>query len=197
MSRMALAKGAVPGLPAREVDHAWGLMGWLWHAVPQRADADWPPAPVDGYWLPQTLRDVIITGYGEGAVGAIWYLCSIMERWRDRDGFAQSPDAAALIEWMSAKAADLAHDAPVVSVIVPVYGNLLDTMLCVASVLHAGGPAMEIIIADDASPDETPQIFGAMEGRCGWCAMGEPGLSAQLQRGRAGRAGAACGAAQQ
>lgn len=154
---------AVAGLPGGGVDHRWGVMGWLLRApVAVEAAVDWPPAPVDGYWLPQALRDVVVSGHGEGAVGLYWYLCSLMERWRGREGFADSEDCAGLVARMRALATG-AGDARV-SVVVPVYGNLLDTMLCLASVLECGGDGVEVIVADDASPDATARVVGAIGG---------------------------------
>ncbi|NBC36895.1 glycosyltransferase [Novosphingobium sp. FSY-8] len=130
--------------------------------VPQ---GDWPPPPLGDFWLPQVLRDVIISGYGEGVAPLYWYLCSVMARWVDEpDGFAGSGDAARLVARLQALAAR--GDAPPdVSVIVPVYNHVLDTMLCLVSVLeHAGNRAVEVIVADDGSSDATARLVGAIGG---------------------------------
>lgn len=149
-----MAEGrAVPGAPG-------DMARLLRTAPPVLLVADWPPAPVDGYWLPQTLRDVVISGHGEGAVGLYWYLCSLMERWRGQEGFADSQDCADLV----ARMRGVPVREPEVSIIVPVYNNLLDTMLCLASVLECGGPGFEVIVADDASTDETARVVGGIGG---------------------------------
>ncbi len=55
---------------------------------------------------------------------------------------------------------------PAASIIIPVHNNLRFTMACLESVLRAAGrDDYEIIIADDASTDDTPRIFGGKSGR--------------------------------
>jgi GT2 family glycosyltransferase len=113
---------------------------------------------------------VVVSGHGEGAVGLYWYLCSLMERWRGTEGFADSEDCAMLLARMRDLAAEDALPevtiiTPEATIIVPVYNNLLDTMLCLASVLEAGGPGFEIIVADDASSDGTAQVVAQIGGR--------------------------------
>jgi GT2 family glycosyltransferase len=54
---------------------------------------------------------------------------------------------------------------PDVSVIVPVHGHLDATVLCLESLAAAPvGPSFEVIVVDDASPDDTPGVLPLVEG---------------------------------
>jgi len=59
------------------------------------------------------------------------------------------------------KAIELALEkAPVVSIIIPVHNQITYTLGCISSILHSKmRHAIEIIIADDASSDETQPVF--------------------------------------
>jgi len=135
----------------------------------EAVDPTWPPERLDDYWLPQLLRDVIIDNHGEDVVGLYWYLCSVMARYQERpEGFPSSQVCGELRQRLSRRAADLlvrANGEVDASIIIPVFNNVLDTLLCVATVLEtASQRTFEIIIADDGSSDETPQLLATVGG---------------------------------
>ncbi|MBT2117210.1 glycosyltransferase [Dyella sp. LX-66] len=56
-------------------------------------------------------------------------------------------------------------DEPRVTVIIPVYGKLAWTLACLRSIAHYGSAApIEILVVDDASPDETAAILAQVRG---------------------------------
>lgn len=58
-------------------------------------------------------------------------------------------------------------DAPDVSILIPVYNHLATTLECLASIaatIEADGPSFEILIADDASTDETAAVLATIPG---------------------------------
>ncbi len=131
--------------------------------------AAWPPQPVDDYWPTQTLRDFLLDGYGEAVLNRSWYLLSLMQRWQDRQNeFAASDDCRGLLERLRQRAASRTLPigrTPDASVIVPVYNNVLDTLICVASLLELEeAHDFEVIVADDGSSDATAALVGAIGG---------------------------------
>ena len=131
--------------------------------------AAWPPKPVDDYWPTQTLRDLLLDGYGEAVLNRSWYLLSLMQRWQDRQGeFAASDDCRSLLERLRQRAAPRALPTgrtPDASIIIPVYNNVLDTLICVASLLELEeAHDFEVIVADDGSSDATAALVGAIGG---------------------------------
>ncbi|MFY7836008.1 MAG: methyltransferase domain-containing protein [Novosphingobium sp.] len=126
----------------------------------------WPPAPLNDFWPPQSLRDFFIEGYGNEKYPLYWYLYSVMAAYADdQTGFAASPACAALVDRVKALSAALYEQnrTPVASIIVPVYNNVVDTLLCLVSVLeHASDHAYEVIVADDGSTDATPALVAGI-----------------------------------
>lgn len=56
-------------------------------------------------------------------------------------------------------------NTPQVSVIIPVHGKLNYTLACLRSIAHHGAKApFEVIVVDDASPDETASVLGEIAG---------------------------------
>ena len=56
-------------------------------------------------------------------------------------------------------------DQVVVSIIVPVFNHWSETLACLESILQfTDGPAYEVIVSDDASTDETPEMMKRIEG---------------------------------
>jgi ferritin-like metal-binding protein YciE len=57
------------------------------------------------------------------------------------------------------------HSAPIVSIIIPVYGQALFTYNCLRSLRsHRSRFSFEVIVVDDCSPDETPSMLDSFEG---------------------------------
>lgn len=57
------------------------------------------------------------------------------------------------------------HESPLVSIIIPAYGNLDYTLACLKSVSeHTTGVAYEVIVAEDASGDEEMEFLAAVPG---------------------------------
>jgi hypothetical protein len=162
-------------------------------AAPDLPVADWPPAPVDGYWLPQTLRDVVISGHGEGAVGLYWYLCSLMERWRGREGFADSQDCADLVARMRGVPAGSPRSASSCRCI-----TICSIRCCVWPVFwNVAGRGLRSLWPMMPPPMRRRAWLARSAGWCGICVRGQSGVPAQLQRRGGGGAGAAGGVAQQ
>lgn len=133
------------------------------------AQPNWPPERLNDYWLPQRLRDFIISGHGEEPVALYSYLCSVMSAYQaEPEEFPASPQCSEIVDRVrmlsAARAADLVG-APDASIIIPVYNNVIDTLLCIASVFESPTErSYEIIVADDGSNDATPQIITSLGG---------------------------------
>lgn len=80
-----------------------------------------------------------------------WLLAPIVMLRRLRDSPSLDDEAAAPPD-----------DAPLVSVIIPARDEALDIERCVRSVLASTYPALEVIVIDDHSADDTPRIVGAI-----------------------------------
>jgi len=79
--------------------------------------------------------------------------------WRD-DFSAWSELQDAILSGFSASSG-----SPLVSVIIPVYGQFEYTLRCLWSILQAGdGARIEVIVADDGSDDETEAFFSQVPG---------------------------------
>jgi GT2 family glycosyltransferase/SAM-dependent methyltransferase len=133
------------------------------------ADDSWPPRPLNDFWPPQALRDFIIEAYGEPTLSLYWFLYSVMDAFEDNpDDFASSDVCQTIIERIKRRSAERAavqsgkHTA---SIIVPVYNNFLDTILCIASVLELESAiSFEIVVADDGSSDVTSTLIPTLGG---------------------------------
>ncbi|MET1079703.1 MAG: glycosyltransferase [Pseudomonas sp.] len=56
-------------------------------------------------------------------------------------------------------------EQPLVSIIIPVYGQCAYTLRCLASVAeHHGATPFEVIVVDDCSPDDSVTVLGQVEG---------------------------------
>ncbi|MFM7404607.1 MAG: methyltransferase domain-containing protein, partial [Erythrobacter sp.] len=133
------------------------------------ASSLWPPAPVDDFWPAQTMREMISETYGEPLLSRIWYLLSLMNRWQDRqDEFSGSDDCRNLLERLRERAASAAAALPAspsATVIVPIYNNVLDTLLCLASLLELDERhTFDVIVADDGSTDAVAAIIATIGG---------------------------------
>lgn len=169
--------------------HKGGLMDMLLHeepptrlaaastAVPAKTDHEvsgampvsWPPPPLGDYWPTQTMRDFILDGYGEDVLNVFWHLFSVMEVYSsNQNHFAESSVCDVLVARAQATSNQLAESLPSTpdaSVIIPVYNNIVDTMLCVVSVLeHETERSFEIIVADDGSSDATSRLIASLGG---------------------------------
>lgn len=133
------------------------------------ASINWPPERLNDFWLPQKLRDFIIEGGNESEIDLYTYLCSVMEAFHDGpELFPQSPACQQIsdrIRAISATRYRMMPDQPDASIIIPVYNNVIDTLLCICSVLEdSASKSYEIIVADDGSSDATPQIIATLGG---------------------------------
>ncbi len=135
--------------------------GGLTGEAPQIA---WPPVPQPAYWIPQGLRDYIIQRHGEDYVSLYVYLMSIVERFGDQpEQFAGSRELRHLRDRMETLVEKRAQEAAGidVSIVIPVYNNLVFTLTSVISILEDDSHrTYEIIIGDDGSKDATPEVFG-------------------------------------
>lgn len=77
-----------------------------------------------------------------------------------------SPDWAGAVAALNAyPAPEFDGDAPDVSVIVPVYGQLGFTLNCIDSLLrHRSDSSFEVVVVDDCSPDATREWIGRVRG---------------------------------
>lgn len=129
----------------------------------------WPPERLNDFWLPQRLRDFIIEGYGEDVVRLYVYLCSVMATFQAApEDFPESMSCRHIIERAQsvsrARVATL-PDTPDASIVIPVYNNIIDTLLCICSILEDDTRlSYEIIVADDGSDDATAQIITSIGG---------------------------------
>ncbi|AOH84396.1 hypothetical protein AWL63_10885 [Sphingomonas panacis] len=129
----------------------------------------WPPERLNDFWLPQRLRDFIIEGYSEDAVHLYVYLCSVMAAFQTApEDFPESEPCRRIVERarnVSRTRAATLPEMPDSSIIIPVYNNIMDTLLCICSVLEDDTRiSYEIIVADDGSNDATAQIITSLSG---------------------------------
>lgn len=169
---------ALPGaLPGAKIDQVVSKGSSLkddpYHIFPN--DGSWPPRPINGFYPSQKMRDHFIDGFGEESLASYWYLMSVMAAWADdQAGFVNGSLELVNIMGRLRELANIRMDRQKAlpdpqqldaSVIIPVYNNVLDTLLCILSVLeNAGDRSFEILVADDGSNDGTgrlvPQIGG-------------------------------------
>ena len=118
-------------------------------------------APLNDYWLPQTLRDYLGDEFGQGQLACMSYLFSVIAAYDDEpDALATSDDLHLLIERARTYPHESTCSRPEVSIIIPVYNNLVYTLTCIVSILeHSTSRTFEIIIGDDCSTDATPQVM--------------------------------------
>lgn len=127
----------------------------------------WPPPPRPPYTLPAALRSFIVERNGEQPISLYTYLMAAVMRYGDKpQDFGRSGEAADLRARMETLCASHETEGVVdVSIVIPVYNNLVFTLTSVVSILEdRSRRSYEIIIADDGSTDETPDVFADMPG---------------------------------
>lgn len=129
----------------------------------------WPPERLNDFWIPQKMRDFLVEGGLESEIDLYTYLCSVMAEYQDKpQAFPDSPHCREIgdrIKALSAARFAALPAQPEASIIIPVYNNVIDTLLCVCSVLEDNAAASyEIIVADDGSSDATPQLIATIGG---------------------------------
>lgn len=137
------------------------------NSPPVQPDGTWPPPPITDYWIPQALRDFLMESQWDEWIPLYTYLYSVMDLYgEDPTGFHSSfvqPAILQRIRDLCSKVSLSPAGELQASIIIPVYNNVLDTLLCILSVLETspdGG--FEIIVADDGSSDETGQLVGSL-----------------------------------
>jgi GT2 family glycosyltransferase/glycosyltransferase involved in cell wall biosynthesis len=133
---------------------------------PPRTRHSWPFAEYPGR-LPSTLD-----WYDHRVDDCVILEARAGEAFRDRFGFSHtSPDFTEAVASLNTKAPalmlcpDTAGAAPDVSVIVPIHGQLAWTLNCLDSLLaHRSRYNVEIIVIDDASPDDSGMIVPLVAG---------------------------------
>ncbi|WP_182913790.1 glycosyltransferase [Sphingobium terrigena] len=131
--------------------------------------AKWPPERLNDFWIPQKLRDFLVDGHLESEIDLYTYLCSVMAAYQEvPETFPSSSHCLEISDRIKAQSAARVAalpDQPDASIIIPVYNNVIDTLLCICSVLEDRASASyEIIVADDGSSDATPQLIATLGG---------------------------------
>ena len=137
-----------------------------------QSNGAWPPAPLSDFWIPQALRDFLMESQWEAWVPLYTYLYSVMDLYADDPaGFevsAARPAIVGRLRDLSTQAAGSSGDDVQASIIIPVFNNILDTLLCILSVLETKPAAsFEIIVADDGSTDVTAELIRSIGGVVG------------------------------
>ena len=130
---------------------------------------EWPPNRLNDYWMPQRFRNFLIDTHGEEALPLYWFLYSVMDAYSDDpESFPTSGVCAQILERVRKRSKEFAstqRGRPAASIIVPVYNNFLDTLLCLTALLELeNAPSFEIIVADDSSTDATAEIVSSIGG---------------------------------
>lgn len=119
------------------------------------------------YWLPQALRDYLMEAHGPAEVAEVTTLMDLVSAYGEADGvFDRSAELSALLPWLKKLSAERAPSGqPDVSIIIPVFNKLVLTFVAIAAILRTPSRySVEILVADDASTDETPAVFGGIGG---------------------------------
>lgn len=88
---------------------------------------------------------------------------------RRRHGVASGPDGVPSVPTPTSTVPPTSlptSSEPVVSIIIPIHGKLAYTCACLESLAEHGtqGPAFEVIVVDDASPDDSAEVLAAVDG---------------------------------
>ncbi|WP_198018809.1 methyltransferase domain-containing protein [Azorhizobium doebereinerae] len=130
---------------------------------------EWPPVIRQGYALPHGVSDYL-ADTGRLAQRPVYnYLFAVVARaQRSKRPFTESADfrrlSARATELSQARAARFGG-VPEASILIPVYNNLADTMVCLVSLLEQEcDVAYEVLIGDDCSTDGTAEALSAVGG---------------------------------
>ena len=122
----------------------------------------WLPHELQHFWIAQQLRDYIVERFGEEEVGKVEYLMAMVSHF---DGAKVPVDASPIGQDLIARIRRRIADQPVVekpevSIIIPVYNNLIYTLTSMLSILQNGSRySYEILIGDDRSTDATETVI--------------------------------------
>ena len=139
-------------------------------AYKERAEPDgWPPAPPNDLSIPQALRDFMIDRNWEGLIPLYTYLYSVIDAYSEvPEDFASSIECELLMDrarTLSDERKGKMTTPAKASILIPVYNNFLDTLLCIVSLLESEPKIpFEIIVADDCSTDATAQLVPKIGG---------------------------------
>ncbi|MCF4124261.1 methyltransferase domain-containing protein [Methylobacterium sp. SyP6R] len=127
-------------------------------------DAETWPSTLNDYWIPQSLRDYVGDEFGQDPIDGLSYLFSVIEAYdADPDGFAASPALKYLVQRARRLTAPSDQTQPDVSIVIPVYNNLVYTLTAIVSILeHETSYSYEIVVGDDRSTDATPSIVSRL-----------------------------------
>jgi O-antigen biosynthesis protein len=110
-----------------------------------------------GYLLQRTRSSIALRGWRST-------LARARQEFEARPAFDDQLSLLPLIEAFVPFALPV-DDAPEISIIIPVYGKLEYTLACLRSLAKHGASAkFEVIVVDDASPDESVQILAQVAG---------------------------------
>ena len=116
--------------------------------------------------LPPALHALATSRYGADEVAYLTKIMGLVSLFGDApDAFAKSLEIESLVEHLKTKAAGRSTDNVDVSIIIPVYNNLVYTLTAIASVLDRPSRfTYEIIVGDDGSTDRTPEVIERIGG---------------------------------
>ncbi|GGF72905.1 hypothetical protein GCM10007301_35910 [Azorhizobium oxalatiphilum] len=133
-------------------------------------DGPWPPTTGQGYALPAGVSEYLAdTGRLDRRPLYNYLFGAIARAQRSRRPFIESADFRRLStrarELSEARAGRFGGALPTVSILVPVYNNIADTLVCLVSLLEqACDLHYEILIGDDCSNDGTEEAIKQIGG---------------------------------
>ena len=135
-------------------------------SVPRQIDH---PLSLEVDPLPETLRRFIGLNYGARYIRRYAFLASLITRYSEKSpGAILSAEIGEMVNTISSASQDRARNQARncdISIVIPVYNNIVHTVVAIASILGSDPKAaFEIIVADDASSDETPNVIKRIGG---------------------------------
>lgn len=132
---------------------------------PHAPGRPWLPQELKHFWIAQELRNYIVDRFGEAEVGKVEHLMAMVAHF---DGSGVTVDASPIGQDLVAQIRSSAAHRPVaenpdVSIIIPVYNNLIYTLTSILSILqNKSRYSYEILIGDDRSTDATEAVIPSL-----------------------------------